>query len=92
VVDTGFSGVVGYALHFIPPGFLPECPMTTPKYFQKISYSSKPQISFSASFIFFGLGLINIYLVSHWTNVCVLILDHTGIGKKHTSQGTMYNS
>jgi len=60
-VDTGFSGVVGCALHVIPPGFLPECPMTTPKYSQKISYSSKPQISLSASFIFFWCGSNLIY-------------------------------
>jgi len=65
VVDTGFSGVVGCALHFIPPGFLPECPMTTPKYSQEIPYSSKPQILLSASFLFYGLDLINTYLVSH---------------------------
>jgi hypothetical protein len=52
MVDPGsFSGIEGYVLHFIPAGFLPQCPKTTPKY-QKISYSYKPQCLLSSRFFF----------------------------------------
>jgi hypothetical protein len=40
VVDPGsFSHIQDNVLHFVPREFLPECPRTTSKYLQKLSYS-----------------------------------------------------
>lgn len=35
VVDPGSFDISGFVLHFIPPGFLPECPRSISKYPRK---------------------------------------------------------